>query len=585
MVAEEVVRCLEAKGYKSERHGQHWRVQCPGHNGEDLNLDVSDGQKAVMVQCFSHGCAVGTICQGAGLDPADLFFEPLPSKTPAVVEAVYPYRDEERKVLYDIKRTRDAFGKKAFLAYLPGAEKAGGVRGHVRYVLFGLPELLLVPPDGLIGIAEGEKCALEVAKLGLPCTTNAFGAGQWRQEYTDWLRDHLPDRRFLVLPDNDEPGKRHALEVCESLKHAGLKVFLADLGTLPDKGDVVQWLHGGGTVAQLREMAVPQVHRLTAMVLTARHFQALKAVLPAVLVPNALYRGCSTIFAGDAKLGKSSLLLRLALAAAVGGWWLDRTHQEDNRLFPSRILYINYEDPIELTRWRAERMLGDEPVPDNFLTMPPPYGVGLDELMDWLPEAVATFAPDAVLIDPLANAAGWTDEKNNSEVGRTGALAQQRAAELKLAILYAHHTTKAPGWNGSNIRGGGALKAAVMGYMVLEEQDNAFLLAGVHKAAPGGPFRWLIDRSADTYDWWVTQELRGSQMNLARADKAAKKQAIVDFLVLRPESTTEEIVNYTELPVQTCRDYLKELLNREGRVTVRKEVLLGNSVRLHWSAV
>src|SRR5262245_22537070 len=110
---------------------------------------------------------------------------------------IYPYRDEQGKVLYEVRRTPD----KQFSMWTPGAERPG--IGDTRRVLFGLPELLATKPGELVVIVEGEKCALAVAEMGLTATCNPNGCGKWRTEYTAWLKEHLPDRVFLVLADND----------------------------------------------------------------------------------------------------------------------------------------------------------------------------------------------------------------------------------------------------------------------------------------------------------------------------------------------------------------------------------------------
>src|SRR6266478_558717 len=83
----------------------------------------------------------------------------------------FSYRDEEGRPLYDVVRTEARHGEeKQFVMRLPGAA-TGGV-GAVRRVLFGLPELLETEPGELVAIAEGEKCAMAVAVLGITATTN-----------------------------------------------------------------------------------------------------------------------------------------------------------------------------------------------------------------------------------------------------------------------------------------------------------------------------------------------------------------------------------------------------------------------------
>jgi len=217
MHAAEFAQALSHRGYTVRQQGNEFRAQCPAHGGEHLNLQIIDGTDAVIVTCHSHGCSFKEIVSAAGLAEADLWFEPRRDLNGHGLgeTKIYPYRDEEGKVLYEVRRTPD----KQFTMWLPGAEKPG--IGSTRRVLFGLPELLATQPGDLVVIVEGEKCALAVASLGIAATTNPNGAGKWRPEYSQWLKEHLPDRVFLVLGDNDAEGKRHALEICDSLAAGG----------------------------------------------------------------------------------------------------------------------------------------------------------------------------------------------------------------------------------------------------------------------------------------------------------------------------------------------------------------------------
>lgn len=78
-------------------------------------------------------------------------------------------------------------------------------------------------------------------------TTNAGGAGKWRDEYGEYLRG----RSVVVLPDNDEPGREHAAKVARSLQGVAAGVRVLELPNLPPKGDVSDWLDAGGLVDEL----------------------------------------------------------------------------------------------------------------------------------------------------------------------------------------------------------------------------------------------------------------------------------------------------------------------------------------------
>jgi hypothetical protein len=117
-------------------------------------------------------------------------------------------------------------GRGGWLPSMDGAE----------LVLYRLPEVS--ESDGVVWVVEGEKDADALAKLGLVATTNVGGAGKWQQSYGDALRG----RDVVVLPDNDEPGDKHAALVVRSLAGIAARVGVVKLPGLPGKGDVSDWL-------------------------------------------------------------------------------------------------------------------------------------------------------------------------------------------------------------------------------------------------------------------------------------------------------------------------------------------------------
>lgn len=76
--------------------------------------------------------------------------------------------------------------------------------------LFNLPQVLAAPPEAVITVLEGEKCACLAAALGLaPVTTSAHGAKSPR--LSDW--SPLGGRRVAILRDADSDGEGYAAKV------------------------------------------------------------------------------------------------------------------------------------------------------------------------------------------------------------------------------------------------------------------------------------------------------------------------------------------------------------------------------------
>ena len=80
--------------------------------------------------------------------------------------------------------------------------------------------------------------------LDLIATTNAGGASRWDSALSQALRG----RHVIVVPDNDEAGRRHAATVAELAPRDRRNAFgCLHLPGLPPKGDVSDWLDSGGT--------------------------------------------------------------------------------------------------------------------------------------------------------------------------------------------------------------------------------------------------------------------------------------------------------------------------------------------------
>jgi hypothetical protein len=76
-------------------------------------------------------------------------------------------------------------------------------------------------------------------------------AGNWRPEYNRYFKD----KDVVILPDNDAPGRKHALSVARHLQDTAKSIKILELPGLPEKGDVSNWLEAGGTAEELQSLA------------------------------------------------------------------------------------------------------------------------------------------------------------------------------------------------------------------------------------------------------------------------------------------------------------------------------------------
>jgi len=220
---------------QANKHGNQWLAKCPAHDDRQASLSVSQASDGtILIKCFA-GCTTESIVEHVGLKMGDLF---LPKEKVAKREivATYDYRDEQGKLLFQAVR----FQPKSFSQRQPDGQ--GGwiynLRG-VRRVLYRLPELLAANPKATVFICEGEKDVDALVALGLIATTCPMGAGKWHKDFPAYL----VERDVVILPDNDEPGRKHASAVAGSLLNHVASVKVVSLPDIPEKGDVSDYLN------------------------------------------------------------------------------------------------------------------------------------------------------------------------------------------------------------------------------------------------------------------------------------------------------------------------------------------------------
>ena len=221
--------------------GSGYTALCPSHDDNRNSLSIQAGDDGrVLLHCFAE-CSVDDVCAGIELDMKDLFPPKLPSRQKRREVSHYDYMDESGKLLFQKVR----YEPKDFRCRIPA--DAGGWTyklNGVRRVLYRLPALIASPT---IFICEGEKDCDLLAGHGYTATCNYDGAGKWNADYNQ----HFKCKRVYVLPDNDEPGRKHAANIYRQIKDIATDCRIVELPELPDKGDVSNWFGNGGTVEQL----------------------------------------------------------------------------------------------------------------------------------------------------------------------------------------------------------------------------------------------------------------------------------------------------------------------------------------------
>ena len=222
------------------QRGAEWRGRCPLHNGrrDSFAVNSETGAWCCHSQCGRGGSLIDFEMRRTGCSFSEalkvaqqIVGRPVSGNGSRRIVATYPYRDECGKLLFEVCR----YHPKSFSQRRPVGN--GGwvwTLDGVQRVPYRLPELLKAEE---VFVAEGEKDCDLLASWNLAATCNSGGAGKWLAGYSEFLRG----KRVVIIPDADEPGRGHALDVAHSLLDVAAEVRIVEL---PGAKDVSAWQDG-----------------------------------------------------------------------------------------------------------------------------------------------------------------------------------------------------------------------------------------------------------------------------------------------------------------------------------------------------
>jgi len=235
--------------------GREIRFRCPQADHEDRHPSARWNEEKATFRCDSCNRGGGAIelAKLLGIDSRTFLDRPTVKarqngNVQRRIAATYDYHDADGKLLYQVVR----YEPKDFRQRRPDGN--GGYVSNldgVRRVLYRLPDLIKADPYEPVYLTEGEKDADRLRSLGLTATTNPMGAGKWHDDY----RRFLVGRRVVILPHNDDAGRKHAEQVAASLHDSVVSVKAVPLPDLEPKGDVSDWLDIGHSRDELEFLA------------------------------------------------------------------------------------------------------------------------------------------------------------------------------------------------------------------------------------------------------------------------------------------------------------------------------------------
>jgi len=386
------------------KSGAGFMARCPVHEDTKASLSIAPGHDQPVVLFCHAGCQPDAILERLGLSFADLSRprtevggDEWTPAGPAV--AIYDYRDETGELLFQVCRTVT----KEFRQRVPDATAKSGWRwslGDVRRVLYRLPRVLDAVRDGReVYLVEGEKDVHTLEAHGLVATTNPGGAGKWRPEYTEMLREAI----VTIVADKDAPGQAHARSVRDHLLGVAAAVYVAEAAE--GCKDATDHVNAGHSLAHLVTTWSSEEPATLDLAPDLWEFITTPDEEYDWIVPGLLERGDRFMLTGFEGLGKSMLIRQMAVTIAAGVHPFD--WQED--IGAKRVLFIDCENSVRQSRRRfrplaAASIALHHRVPEGGLRLiHRPEGIDLtrDDDAAWLIERVTAHRPDVLFIGPF----------------------------------------------------------------------------------------------------------------------------------------------------------------------------------------
>jgi len=449
--------------------GKGYLVLCPAHDDHapSLRIQQSDDGQKVLLTCRA-GCTLEAILSAKGIEKRDLFESTWSSAKPngshdgikgqgrppfGKITASYDYHDDRGTLLYQVVRDEHKNFKQRRPSNLePPAPMWIDNLDGVRRVLYRAVELSAARHYGhRIYIVEGEKDADNLAAMGLTATTAPQGAAAaWLPQYTDQLAGAA---EVVILPDNDDPGKKHAEKVRDAIAEWVSCVKVLALPDLEGKQDVSDWLAIGGTKEKLEELATAAIpfvtpsQRFVAADFELGEFMARPYTEPPSILGNGLISaGDLVIFYGKPGLGKTWAILQQAIELSQGRGLYGLAPPAKG---PLRVGILELEMHAGFFQKRLGWILEKSPDADlsrvRVISRPDLRGA-VDMLTDDY-KALAQWckhqALDLVIIDALSRAHS-TDENKAVEFGQVLRRFDEVSEETGTAIELVHHEPKSP---------------------------------------------------------------------------------------------------------------------------------------------
>lgn len=226
--------------------GTGYVCRCPTHDDDQPSLKISEGEGGkILVHCHADCDQLVVIdeIKRRGLWPEQQRAQTQRKPRQRAANdnklkqvAKYEYFDHETG---ELKMQVLRYEPKTFRQRRPDPSRHGEWTWSVGPEHRTLYNAMRVSQhDGTIFVVEGEKDVDNLGEIGVVATCNPGGAGKWEDSYCEILRD----KDIVLVPDNDDAGRKHTQIVGKALQGIVKRVRILHLPDLPEKGDISDWL-------------------------------------------------------------------------------------------------------------------------------------------------------------------------------------------------------------------------------------------------------------------------------------------------------------------------------------------------------
>ncbi|PIR24838.1 MAG: hypothetical protein COX62_05815 [Deltaproteobacteria bacterium CG_4_10_14_0_2_um_filter_43_8] len=463
----------------------------------------------------------------------------------------YTYEDEKGDPLFQVRR----YEPKTFRQFhWDGSAWKSGLNG-IRRVLYKLPQIINEP---IIYVVEGEKDAETLWRWNIPATTCSSGAGKWRDEYSQNLRG----KKIVIIPDQDQAGKKHAEQVAQSLWE---KVESIKIVTLNKGKDISDWKAQGGTLEEFRSLIVnTPIFTLSPLsnlqkkncfnLTTLKNLLNEPEVLQDWIVEGLLSIGGVSLLVAKPKTGKSTIARQIALAVAKGDNVFGRKSKS------GLVVYLALEERRTDVKnhFRDMGVDGNENIKVHAAPTP-------EDAINQLKKMVEEESPSFIIIDTMSRLIRMKDVSDYSQAtsGLDPILAIARGFNSHVMLL--HHSKKGDDKSIDSILGSTGIAGSVDTIILMNRSDKYRTIKTIQRVGEDLP------ESVIEFD----PETRLSKISGSKEEAEIKRfsETITQFLEDQNMPVKQqEIIEAVEGRSQFVRKTLKHMIEdgkvvKEGRGT------------------